>query len=45
MITRKNESKNLTKDISCKCKCKLDGRKCNSNQKWNTINIDVSVKT
>ena len=35
MITRKNESKNLTKDISCECKCKLDGRKCNSNQKWN----------
>ena len=26
MITRKNE---------CKCKCKFDGRKCNSNQWWN----------
>ena len=24
--------------ISCKCKCKFDERKCNSNQKWN-INI------
>ena len=35
MITGKNESKNLTKDISCECKCKFDGRKCNSNQKWN----------
>ena len=35
MITGKNESKTLTKDISCKCKCKFDGRKCNSNQKWN----------
>ena len=23
----------LTKHISCKCKCKFDGRKCNSNQK------------
>ena len=26
----------LTKYVSCKCKCKFDGRKCNSNQKWNT---------
>ena len=26
MITGKNESKNLTKDISCECKCKFDGR-------------------
>ena len=34
MITEKNESKILTKDI-CECKCKFDGRKCNSNQKWN----------
>ena len=35
MITGKNESKILAKNISCKCKCKFDGRKCNSNQKWN----------
>ena len=35
MITEKNESKMLTKDISFKCKCKFDGKKCNSNQKWN----------
>ena len=35
MITGINESKILTKDITCKCKCKFDGRKCNSNQKWN----------
>ena len=34
-ITGKNESKILTKDISCECKCKFDERKCNSNQKWN----------
>ena len=27
--------KNLTKDILCECKCKFDGKKCNSNQKWN----------
>ena len=31
MITRINESKILTRHISCKCKCKLDGRKYNSN--------------
>ena len=35
MITRVNESKILTKHISCKWKCKFDGRKYNSNQKWN----------
>ena len=35
MITGKNESKILIKDIWCKCKCKSDGKKCNSNQKWN----------
>ena len=34
MITGINESKTLTKHISCKCKCKSDGRNCNSNQKW-----------
>ena len=30
-----NESKILTKHISSECKCKFDGRKCDSNQKWN----------
>ena len=35
MITGANESKILTKHISCKCECKFDGKKCNSNQKWN----------
>ena len=33
MITGKNESKTLTKHISWKCKCKFDGRKCNSDLK------------
>ena len=32
MITGINESKTLTKHISCECKCKFDGRKCNSDQ-------------
>ena len=32
MITRINESKTLTKHISCKCKFEFDGQKWNSNQ-------------
>ena len=35
MITGKHESKVLTKDIPCKCKCRFDGRKCNFHQKRN----------
>ena len=35
VMARINESKILTKHVSCKCKCKIYGRKCNSNQKWN----------
>ena len=35
MITGINESKILTKHISCKCKCKFDKRKCSSTQKRN----------
>ena len=35
MIKGINESKTLTKHISCKYKCKFDGRKRNPNQKWN----------
>ena len=32
MITGINESRTLTKYISCECKCKSDGTKCKSNQ-------------
>ena len=32
IITRINQSKTLTKHISCKCKCRFDRRKYNSNQ-------------
>ena len=35
MITGINESKTLTKHILCECKCKFDGKKCNSDQLWN----------
>ena len=34
-ITGINESKILTKHISCKCECKIEGGKCNPSQKWN----------
>ena len=30
-----NQSKILTKDIPCDCKCRFDGRKCDSDQWWN----------
>ena len=39
-----SESTILTKDITYKSKYKFDGRKCNSNQKWNNDNVNVSVK-
>ena len=32
IITGINELKTLTKHISCECKCKFDGRSCNSDQ-------------
>ena len=35
MITGIHKLETLTKHISCKFKRKFDGRKCNSNQKWN----------
>ena len=35
MTTGINELKTLTKHISCKCKCRFDERKCNSDQWWN----------
>ena len=35
MVTGINESKTLTKHISCECKYKFDGRNCNSDHWWN----------
>ena len=43
MITEISESKALTKHISCECKCRFDGRKCNSDQWWNKLDVDMSV--
>ena len=39
-----NESKTLTKHISCNCECKFDGIKCNSNWKNNNDKVGVSAK-
>ena len=44
MFTRMNESKILTKHISCECKYKFEGRKCNSNQKWNNDKCQCKCK-
>ena len=45
MITGINESKTLTKHISCKRKCKFDEKKNASQMNGGiTINVDVSVK-
>ena len=44
MITGKNESKILTKDISCECKCRFDGKNVIQISGGITINVDVSVK-
>ena len=35
IVTGINKSKTLTNLVSSKCKCKLDRKKCNSNQWWN----------
>ena len=43
MITGINESKTLTKRISCKCKSKIDETKSKSNQWCNNDYVDVSV--
>ena len=45
MITRINETKKLTKDISCECKCKFNDRKCNPNQEWNNNNCRCECKS
>ena len=44
MSTRINESKTLTQDISCECKCKFDGKIVIEINGGITINVDVSVK-
>ena len=36
--------KTLTKHVSCKCKCKFDGKKCNSNPNWDNNNCQYECK-
>ena len=43
MITGINESKILTKHISCECKCRFDGKNVIQINSEITINVDVSV--
>ena len=43
-ITGIDESKTLGKDISCKCKRRFDGRKCNSDQWWNNDKCEYECK-
>ena len=38
MIKGINASKTIVKNISCKCRCEFDGRKCISKQTWNNDN-------
>ena len=44
MVIGINDSKTLTKYISCECKCRFNGRKCNLDNGGIMINVDVSVK-
>ena len=43
-ITGINESKTLTKHISCKCECRFEERKCNSDQWWNNDKFQCECK-
>ena len=40
-----NESKTLTDHISCECKCRSDGRKCNLDLWWNNQKCHCECKT
>ena len=44
MITGINESKTLTKHISCECKCRFNKRKCNSDRWWNNDKCQCECK-
>ena len=44
MITGINQSKTLTKYVSCECKCRFDGRKCNSDPWWNNDKCQYECK-
>ena len=41
---RNKSMKTLTKYVLCECKCRFDGRKCNSNQWWNNDKCQCEFK-
>ena len=41
MAARINNSKALTKDVSCKCRCKFDGKNIIQTNGGITINVDI----
>ena len=45
MIRKIYEAKTLVKLIPCDCNCQFESTKSNSNQKWNEIIANVSVKS
>ena len=45
MIKGINESKTLTKHISCECECKFDSKNVTQIKSGNKINVDMSVKS
>ena len=44
MITGKDKSKILTKEISCECKSRFKEKKCNSYQWWNNDKFPCECK-
>ena len=44
MIIRIKASKTLTKVISCKCKCRFDGKNCSPAQWWNNDKCQCECK-
>ena len=43
IITRIDEAKTLAKHILYDYTCKFDSATCNSNQKWNNVNMSVKI--
>ena len=44
IITRINESRTLTKDVSCKCECKFDNKNVAQIKSGITVTVSVIVK-
>ena len=45
ITTELNEPETLTTHVLYQCKCKFDGRKCNSNQNWNNNKCQSECKS